>query len=133
MANLLHFNRHMYNTQAKIHLKWDMSENTQLLANEIQRKLVLARSPSPTHVPAATAPSSPPMGGIVAFSLGVLKFLLKQRNLLILGPITLSTSIDRFVESEPEQVISTPALSLNVFCKVYTAENNGTEVRRSAP
>lgn len=62
MANLLHFIRHMYNTQAKIHLKWDMSENTQLLTNEIQRKPVLARSPSPTHIPAAAAPSSPPDG-----------------------------------------------------------------------
>lgn len=61
MANLLNFNGRMYNTQAKIHLKWDMSENKQLLANEIQRKSVLALS-LPRTCPAATVQSSPPCG-----------------------------------------------------------------------
>lgn len=35
MANLLNVNGRVYNTQAKIHLEWDMLENKQLLTNEI--------------------------------------------------------------------------------------------------
>lgn len=49
MANLLNFHRHMYNTRAKIHSKWDMSENKQPLTDEMERKLVPALSLSHTH------------------------------------------------------------------------------------